>query len=395
MKSLSLSQLSLATTVAFITVLCYGCSLNQISGNVGVNLWSSTPVSVDPDRKLFTREKAIQTYLQGRDLASIEGVWVWADNQYEIVIFRNDRNASENAHRDYDFVGVITDSQNPDRDRREVKLLLKETASAAVYSGLYITETGRRHGTAFIMNNNNLIETTIPQQRILLLRMYPKTGQTTARVAGSGTGFFVSSEIVATNYHVVSDAREINVLVGESTIKAELVVHDRQNDLALLKIKEIDDKVAGATLKSTIKCLSVPAADDLKAGQTVFVLGFPLRGTLSSRLSVSQGIINSTIGLHDDPTLLQISAPIQPGNSGSPLLNDKGQVVGVVTSTLRKRGVVPQNVNFAVKVAYLRALLAMTPNTECEDSRLTGGQNLDAMRTQELLGRTVVGVETR
>lgn len=388
-----------ATFMGF--VVSSGCSLQEVNKNVGVPVWGSA-APADPTAKLFTRQKAIETYLQGRDLSPVEGVWVWSDNQYEVAIFKNDRNGIGKNYPEYDFVGLITDSREADRDRRHIKLLLKETASPAVYSGIYVGPSGERFGTAFLMNNRNLIETSIPgrygiQQKVLLLRMYPRANEAPATAAGaSGTGFFIAPELVATNFHVVSGATQISLQIGQQKVHADLVIQDKQNDLALLRIRDFGDPLTAATIKGSVRCLELPAADDLKAGQTVFVLGYPLKGTLGSKLIVSQGIVNSTVGVKDDPTHLQISVPIQPGNSGSPLLDDKGRVVGIVTSELLpafQRGIVPQNVNFAVKAAYLRALLAMAPNSACPGYPLPGNQRMDAQKTQELLGNAVVSIE--
>lgn len=374
---------------------------------VGGNIWMPAQ-AIDSNKKILTREKAIEGYLQGRDLAAVEGIWVWSNNQYEVVIFRNNRNPEKQSYPEYDFVGLITDSKESNWSRGEVKLLLKETASPAVYSGTYFMRNGSEQGTAFVMSNPNLIESSIPsgpyglQEKVLMLRMYPKLSagsENSSKISGSGTGFFVAPEIVVTNYHVVADAKEIYLQVGQSKIKAELHIQDRQNDLALLKVKQIDDQVVNATLKSSIRCLSVPASEKSKPGQKVFVLGFPLKGTLGSKVSVSQGIINSTVGINDDPRVIQISVPIQPGNSGSPLLDEKGQVVGIVTSTLNNKflyqsqGVIPQNVNFAVKAAYLKALLSMTPNTTCNTPHAPSGQLLDAATARELLGTAVVMID--
>src|SRR6266705_986063 len=385
--------------VALLVLSISSCSLNQIGGNI----WGPAPqVAADPNKILFTRDKAIETHFQGRALAVVEGVWVWSNNQYEVAIFRNNKTPETPLYREYDFIGVLTDSNVPNWRRGDVKLLLKETASSAVYSGTYFMGDGSTQGTAFILNSPNLLEASVQGrpygvlEKVLLLRVYPKGGQESSSRSSSGSGFFVSPDIVATNFHVVSDANEIGLQVGELKIKAEILVQDRQNDLALLKVKPLDDQIASAAFRSSIKCLSITSAENSKSGQAVFVLGFPMRGTLGSAVSVSQGIINSTMGINNDPTMVQISVPIQPGNSGSPLLDDKGQVIGVVTSTLNNqfflqtRGVVPQNVNFAVKAAYLKTLLAMIPSSACNTPNPPSGRPLDATRTRELLGASVV-----
>ena len=101
----------------------------------------------------------------------------------------------------------------------------------------------------------------------------------------------------------------------------------------------------------------------IKPGEAVVVVGFPLQGLLSSQASVSAGIVSRLAGPRDDPHQLQITAPVQPGNSGSPLLDASGAVAGVVVAKLnalrfvKRTGAIPENVNFAVNGQYARALL--------------------------------------
>jgi S1-C subfamily serine protease len=98
-------------------------------------------------------------------------------------------------------------------------------------------------------------------------------------------------------------------------------------------------------------------------GEDVTVTGFPLAGLLSNDLIVTSGQVNSLAGLANDPTMLQISAPVQPGNSGGPLLDRSGAIVGVVVSKLnverlaKLTGDMAQNVNFAIKPEVLRLFL--------------------------------------
>ena len=98
-------------------------------------------------------------------------------------------------------------------------------------------------------------------------------------------------------------------------------------------------------------------------GAEVFTLGFPLTTIMGANAKLSTGIVNSQSGLRDDPRTYQVSVPVQGGNSGGPLLNLRGEVVGIIVSKLaaervyRSTGDLPQNVNYAVKVRYLSPLL--------------------------------------
>ena len=116
----------------------------------------------------------------------------------------------------------------------------------------------------------------------------------------------------------------------------------------------------------------------MRLGQEIFTLGYPLGEFLGSSVKLSTGDISSLYGIKDDPRLIQISNPIQPGNSGGPLLNEKGEIVGVVVSTLNAQyfyennSVIPQNINFAIKSDYVSNLISILP----EYKELTNRKNL-------------------
>ena len=148
---------------------------------------------------------------------------------------------------------------------------------------------------------------------------------------GTGSGFVVSGDgLILTNHHVVDGCRAIGVEgFGAGTLKAE----DRSNDLALVKIEGRPSPVAFQT-------------GSIDQGETVFVSGYPYGGELG--FNFTNGIVSALTGPDNDKRYLQFTAPVQPGNSGGPLLDRSGHVVGVVVARLRDE-VKPQNVNFAVQ----------------------------------------------
>ncbi|MGY8996863.1 MAG: trypsin-like peptidase domain-containing protein, partial [Alphaproteobacteria bacterium] len=121
------------------------------------------------------------------------------------------------------------------------------------------------------------------------------------------------------------------------------------NDLALLKART-DAPLEVAVFRSMPK---------VSRGEAIVVIGFPLHGTLSSFGNVTDGMISALSGFNDDFREYQFSAPIQPGNSGGPLLDRSGHVIGVVSSELVSESAedVPQNVNFAIKASIVEAFL--------------------------------------
>jgi S1-C subfamily serine protease len=163
----------------------------------------------------------------------------------------------------------------------------------------------------------------------------------------SGSGIAVSRDgVVLTNYHVVENCRRISVR-DANRVEMEGIVRakDVRNDLAILRTNHVFRAVAPFRGSAVVA----------KLGESVVAVGFPLTGLLASEPNVSFGNISATAGLMDDYSKMQISTPVQPGNSGGPLLDQNGSVVGVIQGKLnsiavaRVTGDIPQNINFAVK----------------------------------------------
>jgi S1-C subfamily serine protease len=167
----------------------------------------------------------------------------------------------------------------------------------------------------------------------------------TGRTLSTGTGFVVAQGRALTNHHVIDDCRAIRVRsAGGRESEARVIASDRDRDLALLEVAAD----AGPPL-------AFRREGSLRRGEGVVTYGFPLAGLLSSGPTLTTGEISALAGLADNQRQFQISAPVQPGNSGGPLLDMGGNVVGVIVSKLnaqrvaQRTGDIPQNVNFAVK----------------------------------------------
>ncbi len=173
----------------------------------------------------------------------------------------------------------------------------------------------------------------------------------------SGTGFFISSDgYLVTNYHVVEEAENYSVRTRAGTLPATLVKADKTNDLALLKVSGTFAALPLATRPETL-------------GQPVFTIGFPNPEVQGTQPKLTRGEISSLAGMQDDPRHFQISVPVQPGNSGGPLVDLNGNVVGIVSMrlgdlrALKMTGALPQNVNYAIKSSVLNHLLKSLPET--------------------------------
>jgi S1-C subfamily serine protease len=168
-----------------------------------------------------------------------------------------------------------------------------------------------------------------------------------------GSGFFITRDgYLLTNFHVVKDADRIQVKYKTQYFKATVIDTDKEDDLALLKVEG-----------GSFPALALSAKDTVDLGQQVFTIGFPNIEMQGFDPKYTEGSISSLSGMQGDEKEYQISVPVQPGNSGGPLCDANGEVVGVVVARLNDMavmqisGVVPQNVNYAVKIQPARRLL--------------------------------------
>jgi S1-C subfamily serine protease len=170
-----------------------------------------------------------------------------------------------------------------------------------------------------------------------------------ARRVSSGTGFVIAPDRVMTNQHVVEGCDRILARTPDGRWLAATppASVDAALDLAVLTIPG-----------NPGPALAFRSGPAMRRGEDVIVYGFPLAGLLSSDPKLTRGVINALAGVRNDPNNFQISAEVQPGNSGGPMLDLQGNVVGVVVSKLDNRRVQNvDNVNFAVKGETAQAFL--------------------------------------
>lgn len=180
-----------------------------------------------------------------------------------------------------------------------------------------------------------------------------KAANSVAVKSGSGTGFFVTADgYLLTNNHVIADANRIDVHASNGNIyRAKVIIKDPNNDVALLKVEA-----------QTIP-LSVEQTSTLQKGSEIFTLGYPMPSLEGNAVKATFGRVNALSGIQDDIRFFQMDVPIQPGNSGGPLIDNNGAVVGIATKMLNQQYVmetantVAQNVNYAVKSEYFITLL--------------------------------------
>lgn len=171
----------------------------------------------------------------------------------------------------------------------------------------------------------------------------------------SGTGFFITEDgFLLTNWHVVNGAAQIRLLTPVGILTAKVARADAANDLALLKA---DGKFAP---------LAIAPSTAVRLGSTVATIGFPDPMRQGFAPKEAKGEIASLFGIRDDPRYFQISLPVQHGNSGGALVDEQGNVVGIVSEKLsspigyfgvRRSDQLPENVNYAIKSSYLLSFL--------------------------------------
>ena len=174
------------------------------------------------------------------------------------------------------------------------------------------------------MDNEKTVKSTVPQS------------EPPPNSSKSGTGFVVNEHgNVLTNEHVVNQCKDIFFNIHGVNYSMVLMWKDDEMDLAILKSNNL------------ITPSYAIFSEQMRSGEDVVALGFPLGNVLGDDLKVTKGNISAMVGYKSDPDFFQFTAPIQPGNSGGPLLNEYGLVVGVNTAALVGEGL--QNINFAIK----------------------------------------------
>jgi S1-C subfamily serine protease len=181
-----------------------------------------------------------------------------------------------------------------------------------------------------------------------------------------GTGFVIQQNgYILTNYHVIKNATRITITVpGRQAVAARLVTTDQEKDLAILQVS-----------LGNLTALPIASSEAVQVLDSVTVLGYPLPGELGTALSASDGKVNAVReGRNSSTSLFQIDANVNPGNSGGPLLNNHGEVVGIVVAKInslqyaKENGALPERINFAIPINEAQALLRkVIPNFMLSD----------------------------
>ena len=235
----------------------------------------------------------------------------------------------------------------------DVKAVLRASATPGFFKANWYMANKTVNTDVYAMFEGGSMKIVIDGDEDGYLKMYPtysNIGSPSLTQEWSGTGFALKNGYVVTNYHVIENAKSISIqgIKGDFAQKysATIIATDKYNDLALLQIS--DKKYNGfGSIPYNVKT-SVS-----EVGEDVFVLGYPLTSTMGDEIKLTTGVISSKTGFQGDVSLYQISAPIQPGNSGGPLFDNKGNLIGIVNA--KHKGA--ENVGYAIKTSYLRNLI--------------------------------------
>ena len=200
------------------------------------------------------------------------------------------------------------------------------------------------------------------------------------RPESSGTGFFITDDgYFITNEHVAGNGAQVRLVTEAGLISAKVVKVDAANDLSLLKAE------------GRFAALAVASSRSVKMGSTVATVGFPNIGLQGFAPKLAKGEIAALSGAQDDSRYFQISVPLQPGNSGGALVDERGNVVGVVAAKLNVAaavllsGALPENVNYAVKSSLLLSFLESVPDVtaKLKESNVKGRNFEDVVNSAE------------
>jgi len=198
----------------------------------------------------------------------------------------------------------------------------------------------------------------IPRSPLTSVAAMTKSSTEVFESASIGSAWPVASGYVVTNNHVIADSKDIVLMtVLGQKIPAWAVIRDEVNDIALLEVSDSHKLPSALPL----------ANSQARLGASVFTIGFPRVDVMGKTPKLSNGVVSGVNGLRDDPQSYQTTVPIQPGNSGGPLFNMRGEVVGVVKSMLALRDEaqgnlqILDNVSCALKIDCVQSLLTMLP----------------------------------
>lgn len=313
-------------------------------------------------------EDSIRMYLNKQNLSPIEGIYKNYSSEFGLLSLYIIKDKQK-------LYGIVLSSKSWIYEKGDV-LFEFEYISDGVYDMVWLDSENSDDNVGGIATyeqrtltmksvGDKYDEIKNKDDEVILVKTYPNNGERQTSnsvsdeglsISATGSGIMIADGIIATNYHVVENAKKIEVALNvdgiQTTFVSRVLCVDKTNDLALLSIK--DEQYRGV---NTPPFKILPNVADV--GTSVFAMGFPMSTILGEEMKVTDGIISSKSGYNGDIVTYQISAPIQPGNSGGALFDEKGNLVGITNA-----GVLgAENVGYAIKSSYLLNLIDSAPIT--------------------------------
>ena len=313
----------------------------------------------DGSIKSFSIE-SFSEYFKNNETETIEGIYDFSiintDRKFTIAVIKQKE----------EYIGYIIKSNNSESVGRK-KMTMKRSVKPNTFDMVYYKKSGRKKKCSAQFNNGLTLEFTYYGRDIEMMTKIisgdeinkPKRSKT-GEWAGNGSGIIISkSGYIITNHHVIEDADEIEVeFILDDEVKkfnAEIVQVDKVNDLAIIKIFDMNFDGVGE-LPYNFKTRSSAV------GTKVYAFGYPMAlSIMGKEIKVTDGMISAKTGFDGNITTYQITAPIQGGNSGGPLFDEKGNFIGINSSGIRKD--IADNVAYTIKTSYVLNLIDILPKS--------------------------------
>lgn len=332
-------------------------------------------------------EADIKSYLENGNLNPIEGIWSFSaegtidgeyfkfDNLIRTAIIKD----VENNDRDYIQILLSGDREVMNNSGWKNDYIISEFTNT-MYANIFLEQIyasageieGAPNSSKWVMEDIGIIKSEVSfwsngikfnlySEGIRILPVYYEvpSSNTESIWKSNGSGFFISTDgYIATNYHVIENASYIDIEFTQNgkllNFEAEVIEVDKKNDLAILKLKS----------DSFINFKTIPYIFETKlvdVGTSVFALGYPKALTgMGTEIKFTDGKVSSKTGYDGDVSTYQTSAPTQPGNSGGPLFDYEGNLIGINTSKFVSEQV--ENVSYSVKSNLLKNLIDILPS---------------------------------
>lgn len=346
-------------------------SLKQLHGTRKPEYNSSNKLSLKGEQTAWNTESLSNHFLEN-GITGIEGIYESAGltqrgERLMYGVIKNDQH--------YNIVYLSGANNYLDWTTGEIQAKIFPTASEYIFKSDWILSSKISKSSVYLNFDTGQMmsmegSSVIPRCIKIFPTAFDLSNKKSAESV-SGSGFAVSKDgSFVTSYHVIEGADSIFVTLLNGSVTnrylAKLVLSDRSNDIAILKIEDANfyglNEIPYQIAKTTCEL-----------GNSVFVLGYPMRSTMGEQIKLTTGIVSAKSGFKDDVTNYQISAAVQPGNSGGPVFSQSGELIGIVSA----RHSNAENVSYAVKIQYLFNLIDSYQGLfELTDGSNVNNQNL-------------------